>query len=204
LRFLVFAQDRFALRMRVGDRTFPVDNNRHRSNSDPAGTPEPEELAAAMEEQQARGDRTHGAQFALSLLDTGNEFYEINKGKWIEASDAFIICFTVDSASSFSMAQAFREEVLKAANYRFVPMVLAAGKCDVPESEREVNMKDAEELAQYYRCPFVEYSAKTGKGCFEVRGAGVVPGGVCFCFLVLLIADPSSSFFFLSVRMLGL
>ena len=48
-----------------------------------------------------------------------------------------------------------------------IPFILVGNKCDVPE-ERKVSIKEAEQRAQSWGCPYIETSAKTRKNVEEI------------------------------------
>ena len=68
----------------------------------------------------------------------------------------------MNNAKSFEEVSHYTDQINRIKDSEDVPMVLVGNKCDLPS--RNVNMKQAEELAINLSCPFIETSAKTRMG----------------------------------------
>ena len=68
----------------------------------------------------------------------------------------------MNNAKSFEEVSHYTDQINRIKDSEDVPLVLVGNKCDLPT--RNVNMKQAEELAINLSCPFIETSAKTRMG----------------------------------------
>lgn len=51
---------------------------------------------------------------------------------------------------------------MKIRNFKYSPMIVVATKSDLSDSKRTVSYEEGLNLSNYYRCPFIETSSKTG------------------------------------------
>ena len=68
----------------------------------------------------------------------------------------------MNNAKSFEEVSHYTDQINRIKDSEDVPMVLVGNKCDLPT--RNVNLKQAEELAGNLGSPFIETSAKTRMG----------------------------------------
>jgi GTPase KRas protein len=87
---------------------------------------------------------------------------------YMRAGEGFLLVYAINSHYSFEEVVNFREQALRVKDKDYVTVVLVGNKCDL-ESERQVSKEEGTELAQRWKCPFFETSAKLGtnvKECF--------------------------------------
>ena len=65
------------------------------------------------------------------------------------------------SSRSFEEITSFKDKILRAKDMDKVPVVLVGNKCDLDDSERQVEIAAGEDLAENLGCPFFETSAKS-------------------------------------------
>ena len=68
----------------------------------------------------------------------------------------------MNNAKSFHEASNYIEQINRIKDSEDVPIVLVGNKCDLPT--RNVDMKQAKEMADNLESPFIETSAKTRMG----------------------------------------
>ncbi|KAK7039442.1 P-loop containing nucleoside triphosphate hydrolase protein [Favolaschia claudopus] len=100
---------------------------------------------------------------SVELIDTaGQEEYAILRDQWVRAGDGFILVYSISARSSFQRIETYYQSVLRAKGTTKLCLLLAGNKCDMPDSQREVEQVEGIALARKFGCPFVETSAKTG------------------------------------------
>eukprot|EP00696_Hemimastix_kukwesjijk_P004089 gnl/Hemi2/15031_TR5077_c0_g1_i1.p1 gnl/Hemi2/15031_TR5077_c0_g1~~gnl/Hemi2/15031_TR5077_c0_g1_i1.p1 ORF type:complete len:210 (+),score=50.22 gnl/Hemi2/15031_TR5077_c0_g1_i1:40-669(+) len=131
-----------------------------------------------------------GESVHLDILDTaGQEEFGTVRATYMRSGEAFVLVFSLTSASSLEEAKRLHSEVLKAKDFADpysplvislkegvcvgqersynVPFVLVGNKSDL-EDQRQVSAEQAEAAAKQLGCPYIETSAKTGS---NVAGA---------------------------------
>lgn len=97
----------------------------------------------------------------LEILDTaGTEQFASMRDLYIKNGQGFIIVYSLTSRQSFQDIKLIREQILRVKGTDRVPIVLAANKCDLSESCREVSTDDGCSLASQWSIPYIETSAK--------------------------------------------
>lgn len=107
-----------------------------------------------------------GEKINVEILDTGsivNEDFEKNLGQWNEWATGFILVYNITSRTSFELIPKLFTTLIKVRQYRMTPVLLVGTKADLLE-ERKVTKEEGQNLAQRYRCDFVETSARTRDG----------------------------------------
>uniref|UniRef100_A0A7S1JEF5 Uncharacterized protein n=1 Tax=Eutreptiella gymnastica TaxID=73025 RepID=A0A7S1JEF5_9EUGL len=110
-------------------------------------------------------DQTHyktikvrGEEYLLTLLDTaGQDDTSLFQPRYTIATDGYVIVYSIDDAYSFDIAQMLYERI-----HEYVVdgvVVLVGNKSDL-EKNRQVPTEQAGALAQEWKCPFLECSAK--------------------------------------------
>lgn len=79
---------------------------------------------------------------------------------YIKNGQGFIIVYSLTSRQSFQDIKLIREQILRVKGTDRVPIVLAANKCDIAETNREVTTDDGCNLANEWSIPYLETSAK--------------------------------------------
>ena len=85
----------------------------------------------------------------------------LSKNRWL-IDPTFLLVFDVNNAKSFDEASNYIEQINRIKDSEDVPIVLVGNKCDLPT--RNVDMKQAKEMADNLESPFIETSAKTRMG----------------------------------------
>ena len=120
----------------------------------------------------------------LDILDTvGQEEYSAMQDQYMRSGQGFLIVYSVTSRSSFDWEiNSFREGILRVKDMDSVPMVLVGNKCDLDE-ERQVTESEGKKIANEWKCPFYETSARKRINVEE-----------CFYDLVREIRRPSPNY----------
>jgi len=108
-----------------------------------------------------------GRPISLECHDTaGQEKYSTLTASFFRSAHGTIIIYDVTNRESFSRISSWVIECSRYVDDK-IPMMIVGNKCDL-QMERQVTMEEAQELAERYKFPFFEISAKTGKGLNEV------------------------------------
>lgn len=98
----------------------------------------------------------------VEILDTaGEDDFRGLLNCWIQFGEGFMLVFSYDSKESFKELQTFYENIQKIKKNAII--ILIGNKSDL--KNHEVNIKEAEELAEQWKVNFVSTSAKTGENC---------------------------------------
>ena len=84
----------------------------------------------------------------------------------MRTGDGFFCVCSIISKESFTELNNFREQILRVKDTEDWPMVIAANKSDL-ESQRVVTPEELKALAEKYKCPYRETSAKLRKNIDE-------------------------------------
>ena len=99
----------------------------------------------------------------LNIIDTAGqeEFYAL-RDQYMRSGDGYIIVFSITSVTSFLEVNAIKEQlnmVLDVDNNTLIPIILVGNKCDL-EEYRQVQLSDAQRLADEWKVKYFETSAK--------------------------------------------
>lgn len=121
----------------------------------------------------------NGAPCILEILDTaGTEQFASMRDLYIKNGQGFIIIYSCTSAQSFYDIKMMRDTILRVKGHRaYVPLLLVGNKNDLTQ-QREVRRCDGEQLAESWKCPFFEASAKNATNVDSVF-AGIVDEMTC-------------------------
>lgn len=109
----------------------------------------------------------------LDILDTaGQEEFRSMRSKWMSEGDGFMLVFDVTKEITFAEVREMHTTILR--NHpakENVPLILVGNKIDMVKSggSSRANI-DAQELANTWKCKYLETSAKTGHNVHEVFG----------------------------------
>ena len=96
----------------------------------------------------------------LDILDTaGQEEYSSMQDQWIRDGKGFLLVYAINQRSSFEEINMIRDKILRSKDTDNVPIVLVGNKCDLAD-ERQVTQDEAKELANSWKCQFIEASAR--------------------------------------------
>ena len=98
----------------------------------------------------------------LEILDTaGTEQFGSMRDLYIKNGQGFMLVYSVIKKQTFIDLKPLRDVILQIKGAGTpTPVVLVGNKCDM-EAERVVPIRDGENLANKWGCPFFETSAKT-------------------------------------------
>eukprot|EP01111_Echinosteliopsis_oligospora_P018281 TRINITY_DN8282_c0_g2_i2.p1 TRINITY_DN8282_c0_g2~~TRINITY_DN8282_c0_g2_i2.p1 ORF type:complete len:189 (-),score=45.75 TRINITY_DN8282_c0_g2_i2:86-652(-) len=95
----------------------------------------------------------------IDILDTaGQEEYSAMRDQYMRNGQGYAIVFDITSRFSFQEAAMFRDQILRAKDLDFVPMILIGNKSDL-EHERQVTTIEGIDLAKAFGCQYIETSA---------------------------------------------
>jgi len=96
----------------------------------------------------------------LDILDTaGQEEFKSMRDQWIRDGDGFLLVYSIISAHTFEEIQRIREHIMQSKENENAPIVIAGNKCDLV-NDRQVSTEEGQTLAEEWKCPFFETSAK--------------------------------------------
>ena len=79
---------------------------------------------------------------------------------YIKNGQGFIIVYSLTSRQSFLDIRLIREQIMRVKGSSRVPPVLAANKCDLASSLCEVSSEEGLNLANEWKIPYLQTSAK--------------------------------------------
>ncbi|XP_018359727.1 PREDICTED: ras-related protein Rab-9A isoform X2 [Trachymyrmex cornetzi] len=120
----------------------------------------------------------NGEAYTLQIWDTaGQERFKTLRTPFYRGSDICLLTYAVDDKTSFRNLTLWRSEFLKYANVQegsTFPFIVVGNKVDVPESERQVYMEEAQAwCSENDNPPLVETSAKDATNVEAAFGAAV-------------------------------
>jgi len=97
----------------------------------------------------------------LDILDTAGQVeFTAMREQYMRCGEGFIICYSITDRHSYLEAEEYRNLILKVRAQENVPVVLVANKIDLSASgQRKVSPEEGRDLADKFRCPFIETSA---------------------------------------------
>ncbi|KAF9200138.1 Ras GTPase [Haplosporangium sp. Z 27] len=128
-----------------------------------------DEYDPTIEDSYCKHIEVDGVDYTLDIIDTAGQ-HEY-RGHWndqfLRSGDGFICVYSIASMGSFQELVGFRDQIWRAKESEYVPIVIAANKTDLGD-EREVALEVGEEFAQLSNAYFIETSAKTGFNVHEM------------------------------------
>ena len=109
-----------------------------------------------------------GKWIKLQIWDTaGQERFRTITSAYYRGAMGILLVYDVSDANSFHNIRNWMKNIEQHASSNVVK-VLVGNKCDLREGERAVSYSQGKQLAEEYRIPFFETSAKTGEHVQEV------------------------------------
>lgn len=109
-----------------------------------------------------------GVPCVLEILDTaGQETFSAMRELYMKNGEGFVLVYSITSKRSLDDLDAIRGGIVRHKGTEDVPIVLVGNKCDMTK-KRDVETKDAKEVAKNYKCPFLESSAKNDLNITEI------------------------------------
>jgi len=113
---------------------------------------------------------TDNKKIKLQIWDTaGQECFKSIIRAYYRDSAGVLVCYDITDRKSFQHVENWINEILKEC-IKKPKMILVGTKHDI-ENNRQVSMKEAQELADEHDMAFIETSSKTGEGiekCFNI------------------------------------
>ncbi|KAJ8307558.1 hypothetical protein KUTeg_015642, partial [Tegillarca granosa] len=104
--------------------------------------------------------KVNGQEYKLEVVDTaGQDEYSILPQSYYLNIDGYVLVYSVISRKSFEVIKIVYEKLLDMKGNIKVPVVLVGNKNDL-ETERDVSQDEGRRLAESWKCPFLETSAK--------------------------------------------
>lgn len=109
-----------------------------------------------------------GQDYNLQVVDTaGQDEHMIMHDSYIMNVHGYIIVYSVNSDKSFKVAQNVHEKLKDLKGELGVPIVLVGNKKDL-RMERVISFEDGKRLADSWKAPFLEASAKENSSVREI------------------------------------
>ena len=126
----------------------------------------PIEHDPTIEDRYKTTIQINNEEVTIELLDTaGEDGYQNMVDMWINNGDAFFLVFAINDEESFKILEKKREKIIKMKG-KNIPVVLIGNKNDL-NNEREIQFKDAKNLAKKWGVDYIETSAKNNFNCRE-------------------------------------
>eukprot|EP00761_Pharyngomonas_kirbyi_P012626 gb/GECH01012653.1/.p1 GENE.gb/GECH01012653.1/~~gb/GECH01012653.1/.p1 ORF type:complete len:194 (+),score=32.16 gb/GECH01012653.1/:1-582(+) len=98
--------------------------------------------------------------YTMNILDTaGQEEYAVLRDQYWRTGDGFLLVYDITNPNSFDEIHTFYEQICRAKDVEYYPIVLVANKSDL-EDQRAVSATEGKDLAKKNGWPFFETSAK--------------------------------------------
>lgn len=99
-------------------------------------------------------------EVAIDILDTaGQEDYAAIRDNYFRSGEGFLCVFSITEHESFLATQDLREQILRVKGDDNIPFILVGNKSDL-SNKRRVSLEEALSLADQWKVPYVETSAK--------------------------------------------
>jgi small GTP-binding protein len=128
-----------------------------------------EKYDPTIEDSYRKNIEIDKAACVLDIMDTaGQEEYSALRDQYMKTGEGFVMVYSITSKQSFEFTNKLRTNILRlkseAADF---PIVLVGNKKDLT-NERAVSEDEGKALAEKFKVPFVETSAKTNENVSEV------------------------------------
>jgi len=121
-----------------------------------------------IEDRYQKVIEREGVPCVLEILDTaGQETFSAMRELYMKNGEGFVLVFSITSKRSLDDLDPIRSGIVRHKATDEVPIVLVGNKCDMTK-KREVDQKDAKEVAKSFKCPFIESSAKADVNINEI------------------------------------
>ncbi|KAJ3284003.1 GTP-binding protein [Borealophlyctis nickersoniae] len=112
--------------------------------------------------------RYRNQEYACEIYDTaGQDEYSILNSKHAIGIHGYVLVYSVASRQSFEMVRIIRDKILNYTGIDWVPIVVVGNKTDL-QAQRQVAFEEGQQLAQEWKCAFVEASAKLNSNISKV------------------------------------
>jgi len=106
-----------------------------------------------------------GKECQIDILDTaGQEDYAAIRDNYFRSGEGFLCVFSITERESFEACTEFRDQILRVQNAdsadNNIPFILVGNKSDL-SARRQVQLDEAQSLADAWSVEYIETSAKT-------------------------------------------
>jgi Ras homolog enriched in brain len=109
-----------------------------------------------------------GEEYVAEIIDTaGQDEFSILNSKHAIGIHGYVLVYSIASRQSFEMCSILRDKILNFTGMNWIPCVLVANKVDL-HPQRQVTAAEGANLAQEWKCPFLETSAKHNQNIARV------------------------------------
>ncbi|CAG0914794.1 unnamed protein product [Notodromas monacha] len=109
-----------------------------------------------------------GQEYELKLVDTaGQDEYDIFPSQYSVDIHGYVLVYSIASSKSFDVVQVIYDKLLDMTGKVSVPIILVGNKNDL-EMQRVVPSQEGRKLADSWKVPFVEASAKENMSALRV------------------------------------
>jgi small GTP-binding protein len=106
-----------------------------------------------------------GKNYQVDILDTAGQ-EDLMRDKYYKSGDAFICVFALNQKLTLTAIDGFRDHIIAVKGTEDIPFLLVGNKSDL--EGREIEKSTAEEMAQKFKCSYLETSAKAASNVEEV------------------------------------
>lgn len=125
-----------------------------------------EKYDPTIEDFYRKGIEVDNSPSVLEILDTaGTEQFASMRDLYIKNGQGFLLVYSITNRQTLQDVSPMRDQIVRLKGQENVPMILVGNKRDIYD-EREVTPEEGESVADRWRCPFFETSAKT---CYNVN-----------------------------------
>lgn len=121
-----------------------------------------------IENTFSKAVRVGGQEYDLKLVDTaGQDEYSLIPQSYFINVHGYVLVYSVDSEKSFEVVKHVYDKIIDMKGKMIVPIVLVGNKKDL-QYERVISVEDGKRLADSWKVPFVEASAKENTSVKEI------------------------------------
>ncbi|XP_041371713.1 GTP-binding protein Rheb-like [Gigantopelta aegis] len=116
----------------------------------------------------------NGQEYLLNLVDTaGQDEYSVIPSSYFVNVDGYVLVYSTNSRKSFEVVKFLYEKISDMKGTSQVPVVLVGNKSDL-KLERVVGYEEGKKVADSWKAPFLEASAKDNERVPEIFQAIVI------------------------------
>lgn len=120
-----------------------------------------EDYDPTIEDSYIQHTDIDGELCILDVLDTaGQEEFSAMREQYMRTGDGFLIVYSVTDRASYENIPQFHELILRVKDKTTFPMLLVANKVDLVH-QRCVTEQQGREMAERFKIPYIETSAKS-------------------------------------------
>ena len=109
-----------------------------------------------------------GVQCLLEILDTaGTEQFTAMRELYMKDGQGFVLVYSIVAKSTFNDLIDIRDEIIRIKDTDDFPCILVGNNSHL-EEQRVVSKEEGQELANKWKCPFIETSSTTGHNVEEL------------------------------------